>query len=434
MTRARGQPATALYRAREGEKVTALYDGEMRSGKIRRDRGDGSYDIAYDHGPVEVGVKAGFIKSLESSDRGEFGSRARAQPAAPRAQAKGALEPVSVRGQPRGRLYPSRIEPSPESMANGAVKWCLYAGALAAMSFGLHLAGENSFVLSQVPLSAANWDALAKIYPGVAVVGTLFNYGMYLDKNGGGAGVAEAMGGSLSEDPILNQIVSNTFEKSGLGSEPPRVYVVPAAEPNAFAAGTGASVVAVTSGLVDLLTADEVQAVVAHEVGHVRNQDMGRSLQSAAMLGGLGAIMTVGDLLTRFNRPVYYDDDDSDSGASLFAIGTALYLTGLLSYAFGFLVRAGNSRAREFEADAFAKSIGAGDALASALRKLEDFSERNTVVRENGVGLGIARGAFASSYIDNPPSRESPFLNLFGLLRSHPTTDERIQRLLDPDL
>ena len=80
-----------------------------------------------------------------------------------------------------------------------------------------------------------------------------------------------------------------------------------------------------------------------------------------------------------------------------------------------------------------AQSIGAGPDLASALLKLAEFGKGNKVERENGVGLGIARGAFAQSYIDNPPSRESPFLNLFGLLSSHPSHEERIQRLLEPE-
>jgi len=338
---------------------------------------------------------------------------------------------VNIR-RPRGRLYRSQVSPSPPSVAGDAVKWSLFAAVLMGISFGFHCAATNEFILSQVPdISPSSWDLAAKLYPGAAVAGTLFNYGLYREQNGGGASIAEAMGGVKSEDPILNAMVSKVHAQSGLGEEPPRVYVVPAAEPNAFAAGTGASVVAVTSGLVNLLTADEVQAVVAHEVGHVRNQDMGRSLQTAAMLGGLGAIMSVGDFLTRIDRPVY--DDDDDEGGSLFALGWVLYFSGMLSYAFGFLLRAGNSRAREFEADAFAKSIGAGPDLASALLKLAEFGKGNKVERENGVGLGIARGAFAQSYIDNPPSRESPFLNLFGLLSSHPSHEERIQRLLEPE-
>ena len=79
-----------------------------------------------------------------------------------------------------------------------------------------------------------------------------------------------------------------------------------------------------------------------------------------------------------------------------------------------------------------AQSIGAGPDLASALLKLAEYGKSNKVERVNGAGLGIANGAFAQSYIDNPPSRESPFLNLFGLLSSHPSHEERIQRLLEP--
>lgn len=340
-----------------------------------------------------------------------------------------------VQGQPKGRLVKSDLSPQPPSVVEGVVKWSLFAGVLAAISFGFEAASTSEFVRSAAPaMSPANWELLSKLYPGVAVVGTLFNFALYQGQGSGGATVAEAMGGMESDDPALAQMVRQVHAQSGLEGESPRVFMVPSEEPNAFAAGTGASVVAVTSGLVDLLTADEVQAVVAHEVGHVRNKDMGRSLQTAAMLGGLGALMSVGDLLTRFDRPDYdVDDNEDDAPPSLYAVGWMLYVTGALSYAFGFLVRAGNSRTREFEADAFAKSIGAGSDLASALRKLDEYGKGNKVERQNGVGLGLARGAFASSYIDNPPSRESPFINLGGLLRSHPTTEERIARLLDDE-
>ena len=78
----------------------------------------------------------------------------------------------------------------------------------------------------------------------------------------------------------------------------------------------------------------------------------------------------------------------------------------------------------------FAKSIGAGADLASALRKLDEYKQSSRVRREQGVGLGLASGAFASSYIDNPRARESPLLTLGGLLRTHPTMEERIERLL----
>ena len=56
--------------------------------------------------------------------------------------------------------------------------------------------------------------------------------------------------------------------------------------------------------------------------------------------------------------------------------------------------------------------------------------KRRRPQQTKGVGLGLASGAFASSYIDNPPARESPLLTLGGLLRTHPTMEERIERLL----
>ena len=144
------------------------------------------------------------------------------------------------------------------------------------------------------------------------------------------------------------------------------------------------------------------------------------------MVAGLGLIMSVGDFLMS-NRRKKKDDDEKSDGA---ALGLILYAAGAISYALGSLLRFGNSRTAEFAADAFAKSVGAGPDLASALRKLEAFEGPATRSKD---GLGLASGAFASSYIDNPPARESPLLTLGGLLRTHPSMDDRVARLMAED-
>merc|ERR1712025_955632 len=109
-------------------------------------------------------------------------------------------------------------------------------------------------------------------------------------------------GGFESNDAALRGMVGAVHERSGLGGDAPKVYIIPSEGPNAFAAGTKASVVAVTTGLLDLLTPRELRAVLAHEIGHVRNRDMARSLFSGCMVAALGFAMTIGDYLMQSDR------------------------------------------------------------------------------------------------------------------------------------
>ena len=169
--------------------------------------------------------------------------------------------------------------------------------------------------------------------------------------------------------------------------------------------------------------------MLAHEIGHVRNRDMARSLGAGCMVAGLGFAMTIGDMLMqgerRDRRRKKSKDDKGDP--SLGALGLILYASGAITQAMGTILRMMHSRSAEYAADAFAKSIGAGADLASALEKLE--ASHATVKRDEKT-LGLAANAFAASYIDNPPERDSWLLTMGGWLRTHPRNQDRIERLL----
>merc|ERR1712094_75196 len=121
-----------------------------------------------------------------------------------------------------------------------------------------------------------------------------------------------------------------------------------------------------------------------------------RSLGAGCMVAGLGFAMTIGDMLMqgerRDRRRKRSKDDKGDS--SMGSLGLILYASGAITQAMGTLLRMMHSRSAEYAADAFAKSIGAGADLASA--------------------------AFAASYIDTPPERDSWLLTMGGWLRTHP--------------
>ncbi len=108
----------------------------------------------------------------------------------------------------------------------------------------------------------------------------------------------------------------------------PAAYIVPTKEPNAFAAGRGRDrVVAVTQGLVDLLDRRELEAVVAHEVGHLKHGDTGRAAQAAAMLSGLSAAKRAGDRMLANKRK---EKSDASVAVALAAAGAASSAAGLL--------------------------------------------------------------------------------------------------------
>merc|ERR1719160_2423470 len=326
-------------------------------------------------------------------------------------------------------LTDSQLKPRAQPAHESALKWVGFAATLAAISAAMHgaaLITSGTYTLLEVTLKT--WDWAAVIYPLCAISSVIWNMVHYDRKDS--AAIAKAMGGFESNDPALRDMVGAIHERSGLAGDAPKVYIIPSEEPNAFAAGTKASVVAVTTGLLDLLTPQELRAVLAHEIGHVRNRDMARSLGAGCMVAGLGFAMTIGDMLMqgeRRDRRRKSKDDKKDDGG-LGSLGLILYASGAITQAMGTLLRMIHSRTAEYAADAFAKSIGAGADLASALEKLE--ASHATVKKRDEKTLGLASNAFAASYIDNPPERDSWLLTVGGWLRTHPRNQDRIERLL----
>jgi heat shock protein HtpX len=206
--------------------------------------------------------------------------------------------------------------------------------------------------------------------------------------------------------PQLYRIVRDLAARAALPM--PRVYLIDAAQPNAFATGRNPehAAVAVTSGLIRMLTAREISGVLAHELAHVRHRDILTSTITATIAGAISALANFG---------LFFGDREGEGrnpALSLVVMIVAPIAAMLIQFAI--------SRAREFDADRGGAVIsGDPQALADALVKIE----RNA----KGIALDTAEAhpATAQMMIVNPLTGSG----LAGLFNTHPSTDERVARL-----
>jgi heat shock protein HtpX len=200
-------------------------------------------------------------------------------------------------------------------------------------------------------------------------------------------------------------IVENLTRRMNLPM--PKLYVIAERSPNAFATGRNPShaSVAFTAGILELMTDQELEGVVAHELGHVLHRDILISSIAATLAG---AIMFASRLGFFFGGR---DDRDREGGA----IGALLMM--ILAPIAALLIQMAISRSREYDADAAsAKYTGTPYELISGLQKLETWSKRLPMV---------ATPSTAHMFIIKPASRSW----LRSLWSTHPSTEDRIRRL-----
>ena len=210
---------------------------------------------------------------------------------------------------------------------------------------------------------------------------------------------------------MVRAYVSDVLEMArGAGLPRPKVAIIPNDQPNAFATGRDPQNAAVcaTTGLLDMLTRDEVRAVMAHELAHVKNRDTLTMTVTATVAGAISALANF--------ALIFGGDRDRPGGI----VGTiALMLLAPMAAA---LVQMAISRSREYEADRVGAEI-AGDphALASALQKIEAHARRvvNHTAERNP--------ASAQLFIINPLSGQGAD-NLFS---THPATGNRVRALME---
>jgi len=209
--------------------------------------------------------------------------------------------------------------------------------------------------------------------------------------------------------PQFHRMVSELSQRAGLPM--PRVYLIQEDAPNAFATGRNPqhAAVAATTGILRLLSDRELRGVMAHELAHVKHRDILISTISATMAGAISMLA---------NFAMLFGGRDSEGRASNPIAQIAVMLLAPLAAS---LIQMAISRAREFEADRGGAEIsGDPQALASALQKIHHYAR--------GIPLETAERhpETAQMMIMNPLSGGG----LRGLFSTHPSTEERVERLL----
>jgi heat shock protein HtpX len=212
------------------------------------------------------------------------------------------------------------------------------------------------------------------------------------------------------ELPRAYQIVERLTQKVGIPM--PRMYVIPTDSPNAFATGRNPqhASVAMTQGILNLLTDEELEGVLAHELGHVRNRDILISSIAATIAGAITYLAEIARWGMIFGG---YGNDREERGGGGFAALAMLFLAPFAAM----LIQLAVSRSREYQADETgAHFTGNPYALASALAKLDAYSKRLPLP---------ATPSTAHLFIIQP------FLgmSLGSLFSTHPPIAKRIERL-----
>ena len=219
---------------------------------------------------------------------------------------------------------------------------------------------------------------------------------------------------SPAEAPNLHRIVDGLVMKSGLPK--PKVYIVESGMPNAFATGRDPkhAAVAATTGILELLSYEEMEGVLAHELAHVKNRDTLISAIAATLAGVVTMLANMAQWAAIFGG---FGGRDDDNGGIVGLIAMAIVAPIAAT-----LIQLAISRSREFAADAEGASICRKPwALASALEKLEYGNSHY----KPSVSDVQAKESSAHMFIVNPLKGGA----IQSLFRTHPVTEERVKRL-----
>jgi heat shock protein HtpX len=248
------------------------------------------------------------------------------------------------------------------------------------------------------------------------VVAAVMNLGAYFFSDKIALSMSGAQPISREDGPRIYSIVERLAAKANIPV--PKIYLIPTDSPNAFATGRNPNhaSVAVTRGILDLLDDQEIEGVLAHELGHVRNRDI---LTSAV-------VATIAGAITLIARMAYYAEifGFGGGGSRDSRRGGALSFLAMLIVAplAAVLIQLAISRSREYEADATgARITGNPQGLARALEKIDQWSKR--------LPMRVAP-SMAHMFICQPLTTGEIFSSWFS---THPPIRKRIERLIGRD-
>jgi heat shock protein HtpX len=268
---------------------------------------------------------------------------------------------------------------------------------LVLLAVGEHFGGQNGLILAFVISVAMNFTAY-----------------FFSDKIA--LKMYRAQPVTREQLPRAYEVVERLAAKDGIPV--PKIYVIPTESPNAFATGRSPqhASVAVTHGILGLLDDEELEGVLAHELGHVKNRDILTSSIAATLASAITLIARMGYWASLFGGYGGRGGRGRNGGG----LGALLML--IVAPIAAALIQLAISRSREYEADATgAHTTGNPYALARALQKLEDYSKRVPLQATPSTAhlfiiAPLLGGAFGSWF------------------STHPPTKERIRRLIGRDL
>jgi len=268
----------------------------------------------------------------------------------------------------------------------------LTALTLALLFVGEYLGGQNGMITA-------------------LIIAGIMNFISYFFSDKIALAMYSARAVTREELPRVYQVVERLTQRVGLPM--PKIYVIPTDSPNAFATGRNPAhaSVAVTQGILDLLDDEELEGVLAHELGHVRNRDILISTVAATLAGAITMLARMAYWGALFGGFGGRDERDREGGG----LGALLML--ILAPIAAMLIQLAVSRAREYEADATgAHFTGNPYALARALEKLDAYSKRLPMA---------ASPSTAHLFIVQPRIG----FGLASLFSTHPPIWKRIERL-----
>lgn len=277
-------------------------------------------------------------------------------------------------------------------------------------------------------LQQMDWQTFASVSAGVGAVVLVGSLYKIMALSAGGKVVAEALGGQLipqNTDDLKQRRLLNVVEEMAIasGTPAPPVYILVGEQGiNAFAAGFTPrdAVIGVTQGLIEHLSREQLQGVIAHEFSHIFNGDMRLNIRLMGVLNGILIIGIAGYYLlysTSFSRRGRSNDKGA---AGILALAIGLMVIGFAGTFFGGLIKAAVSRQREYLADASAVQFTRNpDGIAGALKRIGGL-EFGSIV-ENPGAPEVSHAFFAQGV--------SGFMQ--SLSATHPPLAKRILRI-DP--